>query len=89
MQDQNENQELVLIETYSNIMDAQLAQTTLSAAGIESSLSHDDAGGMLEGLNLTGGIKLFVNESDVEEATALLEQEAIPETDDQQSSESL
>ncbi|MBI3193485.1 MAG: DUF2007 domain-containing protein [Ignavibacteriae bacterium] len=84
MENQNEERNLVPVETYSSQMDAQLAHATLSAAGIESLISSDDAGGMLQYMDYVKGIKLFVDETNVEEAKTLLEQEATPDTDEQQ-----
>ncbi|MBI5214221.1 MAG: DUF2007 domain-containing protein [Ignavibacteriae bacterium] len=89
MENHNEERNLVPIETYSSQMDAQLAQATLSAAGIESLISSDDAGGMLQYMDYVKGVKLFVDETNLEEAKTLLEQQATPETDEAQPSESL
>ncbi len=84
MENQNNERQLVPVETYSNKMDAQLAQATLSAAGIESYISHKDADGMLQFLDFVEGVKLFVDETNVEEAKILLEQQATPDTDEQE-----
>jgi len=55
-------------------MDAELAQTTLRAAGIESLIMRDGADGMLQMLEYTEGIRLLVDEDKVDEAKAVLEQ---------------
>ncbi len=82
MENQNEERKLVCIETYSSQIDAQLAEATLSAAGIDSIISSDDAGGMLQYMDFVKGVKLFVDETNIEEAKVLLEQEATTEPDE-------
>ena len=61
----------VLIGTYPSRSDAELAQSALEAAGIASVVAADDAGGAYP-FDLTGGVRLFVDEADVEDATAIL-----------------
>ena len=81
MQDESENKNeknLVHIETYANEMEAQLAQTTLKAAGIEGVLVSDGAEGMLQMLEYVEGISLYVDEDKAEEAKTVLEQQSMP-----------
>ena len=92
MQDQNDNlkqenedeENLVQVATYSNQMDAALAQATLEAAGIQSSVSHDDAGVMLQYMDYVSGIRLFTSEEHAEEARTLLGQQAITDSENEQ-----
>lgn len=61
----------VEVGTYPTRADAELAQAALAAAGIESVLASDDAGGAYP-FDLTGGARLFVEEADAEDAAAVL-----------------
>jgi hypothetical protein len=51
--------------------DAELAQGALAAAGIESVIAADDAGGAYP-FDLTGGARLLVAQEDAQDATAVL-----------------
>ena len=51
--------------------DAELAQGALEAAGIESVIEADDAGGAYP-FDLTGGARLLVAKEDAEDAAAVL-----------------
>jgi hypothetical protein len=62
---------MVQIGVYRTRSDAELAQGALAAAGISSVVAADDAGGAYP-FDLTGGVRLLVDEADVEDATAIL-----------------
>ena len=62
---------LVAVGDFPNRIDAEIAQGALEAAGIESMVSADDAGGMQPGLWLSG-VKLFVSEADAVRALEIL-----------------
>jgi hypothetical protein len=62
---------LVVVGTFLNRVDADLAQGALEAAGIEAIVSADDAGGLRPGLWL-GGVRLLVRAEDAEQAGAIL-----------------
>jgi hypothetical protein len=64
---------LFVIRTFSNDVDARLAESVLEANGIESSLIGDNAAGMLPYLNAMHPIRLVVKESDIETALGLLD----------------
>ena len=64
--------QLFVIRTFSNDVEARLAESVLDANGIESSIIGDNAAGMLPYLNAMHPIRLVVKESDVETAVALL-----------------
>lgn len=64
--------QLFVIRTFSNDIDARLAESVLDANGIDSSIIGDNAAGMLPYLNAMHPIRLVVKEADVEAAVALL-----------------
>ena len=55
---------LIPIRTFISVSEAEIAQGALTAFGIESTLSHDDCGGLRPHLNLAGGIRLMVRPAD-------------------------
>ena len=63
--------ELVVIKTFLNRMDAELAKGALDANGIEALIRADDAGGTRPSL-WTGGVELLVRADDVETASIVL-----------------
>jgi hypothetical protein len=62
---------LVVVRTYLNPIDAELAQGALEAAGIDSMVNADDAEGNQPPLWM-GGVRLLVREQDAEEAGKVL-----------------
>ena len=62
---------MIEVGTYRTRGDAELAQARLTAAGIPSVVAADDAGGAYP-FDLSGGVRLLVDEEDVEDARALL-----------------
>jgi hypothetical protein len=66
---------MVQVGTYPTRSDAELAQTALTAAGIPSVIAADDAGGAYP-FDLTGGARLLVEETDAEDAAAILADDA-------------
>lgn len=63
--------DLVVIRTYLNRVDAEIAKGALDAAEIESMISADDAGGLRPGLWM-GGVRLLVRVEDADRATDVL-----------------
>jgi hypothetical protein len=64
--------ELVVLRTFLNDIDAQLAKTALEAAEIESMIRADDAGGMRPHLWVGSGVELVVRAEDAERANEVL-----------------
>jgi hypothetical protein len=62
----------ISIATYSTEMEAEVAQATLGAAGIESYLKFEDTGGMMPVLQQSEGVQLLVSPANVEEARDIL-----------------
>jgi hypothetical protein len=59
--------ELVVVRTFLNKIDADIAQSALEAAGIESIVSADDIGG-LRRCPWMSGVRLLVRTEDAEQA---------------------
>jgi len=64
----------VVIKTFDNEADAEMAQEFLQNAGVRASVFKDDAGGMEPHLQLTGGVRLVVGSADAERAREIVEQ---------------
>ena len=73
MADENTSdpQRLVVIRTFLNPIDADLAQGALEAAGIDAMVSADDAEGNQPGLWM-GGVRVLVREEDAAQAGEIL-----------------
>lgn len=65
--------ELYVIRTFPNDVEASLAEAVLDANGIPSTLISDTAGGSMPWLNALHPIRLMVRKSDVEAAVVLLD----------------
>jgi len=63
--------ELVVIRTYLNKVEAEIAQGALKASDVDSMVSADDAGGTRPSLWMSG-VKLLVRAEDVGRATEVL-----------------
>jgi hypothetical protein len=63
--------QLVVVGTFSNTIEAELAQGALQAAGIASLVSADDAGGLRPSLWLSG-VRLLVRAEDARQAQEIL-----------------
>ncbi len=67
--------ELVVVKTFLNRFEAEIAQGALEAAGIDSLISADDAGGQELGL-WVNGVRLAVRAEDAGRAGAVLNETA-------------
>ena len=63
--------ELVVVATFLNQIEADMAQGALEAANIKSMVSADDAGGLRPHLWM-GGVRLLVRGEDAEQAVKVL-----------------
>lgn len=70
-----ESSELVVFSTFRSIAEAQIARGILDAAGIESMVRSDNAGGMYPAI---AGADLLVRSDDIEKAREALESGRIP-----------
>jgi hypothetical protein len=65
--------ELVVLETFRFVNEAELASSVLDAAGIDSMIRDAFLGGVYSSLTLAGGgVTLYVRADDVERARAVL-----------------
>ena len=62
---------MVVIRTFLNNVDAELAKSALEAAGITSMIRADDCGGLRPHLWM-GGVELLVDDSDAVQAEEIL-----------------
>ncbi len=67
---------LVVVRTFTDRIEADLAQSALEAAGIESLVHSDDFAGLYPQLSMINGVELLVRESDAERALELLTEPA-------------
>jgi hypothetical protein len=63
---------MIVLRTFLNSLEAELAKSALTAAGIESRIRADDCGGVRPHLWM-GGIELLIDEADRPRATEVLE----------------
>lgn len=61
-----------VVAEFENELDAEFAVGQLEAAGIRAVVIKDDAGGMFPSLQQTEGVKVLVDESDLQQAAAVL-----------------
>ncbi len=64
--------DIIPVAVFSNEIEAELAQATLAAAGIESFLKFDDTGGMMPVLQQAEGVALLVHKDRYAEAQTVL-----------------
>ena len=65
--------EVVVLKTFNNEIEAGLAQQVLQEAGMTAFVFKDDAGGMEPQLQRTNGVRLVVNRIDARRAHRLLQ----------------
>ena len=65
--------EEVILKTFSNEIDAGMAQQILQDAGVRAFVFKDDGGGMEPHLQRTNGVRLVVKGGDAERARKILE----------------
>jgi hypothetical protein len=64
---------IVILRTFPNEFEAELARTILEANEIPAMVLRDDAGGMYPSLTFIHGVRLVVHRDDVQEALEILE----------------
>ncbi len=72
-------QRQVVIESFENEIDAEIARARLEVEHIETSIVKDDAGGMFPSLQQTSGVQLLVPEGNADRAREILHDDLLPE----------
>ena len=62
----------VIVGEYASEIDAEIARGHLESAGIKAFIIMEDAGGAFPSLQITEGVRLAVDKSDLEKASAIL-----------------
>ena len=70
--------DLIVVHTFNSRPEAELAKSALDAAGIESMVVADDAGGIQPGLWEGRGVAVVVNGDDAAAAREILDSDATP-----------
>jgi len=70
--------ELVVVATFGDRSEADLAKGALEAAGIEAFVRSDDSGGMRPAMTFSNGAQLIVRAGDVDAAREILDTPAKP-----------
>jgi hypothetical protein len=70
--------ELVVVHSFGNRQEAELAKSALDAAEIDSFVRSDDGGGMERGLWAANGVQVVVRREDVQTAREILDLPATP-----------
>jgi putative signal transducing protein len=65
--------ELVVVRTFNDRIEAELAQSALQAAEIDSMVRSDDAGGLRPHMALQNGVELLVRSEDARAARQILD----------------
>ena len=66
------SEEAVVLKTFTNEIEAGMAQQVLQEAGVTAFVFKDDAGGMEPQLQCTNGVRLVVNRADAQHAHKML-----------------
>jgi hypothetical protein len=66
------SEEAVVLKTFTNEIEAGMAQQVLQEAGVTAFVFKDDAGGMEPQLQCTNGVRLVVNRADAQHAHKIL-----------------
>lgn len=74
----SQEEEVVLLRRFGYRHDAEFARSTLEAAGIESMLVLEDAGGWKAGMTMSNPVRLLVRQEDVAAAREALEDTGLP-----------
>ena len=70
----SKKQTQVVVKSFEDQLDAEIAKGHLESEGIEAKIVKDDAGGMFPSLQQTGGVQVLVSEDRLDEAKKILRQ---------------
>ena len=65
-------EELVTLQTFSNLLEAEIAAGHLNSQHIEAMVKKDDSGGMRPHLQLTQGVDIIVRKKDLDRAKKIM-----------------
>jgi hypothetical protein len=65
--------DVIILRTFANELEAELARTVLEANGIPALVLRNDAGGMYPSLTFVHGVRLAVHRDDAREAIEILD----------------
>jgi len=71
------DEDVVLLRSFGYRHEGELARSTLEAAGIQSALFVDDAGGAQVGMSFSNPARLMVRQEDLAAARAILEESGL------------
>jgi hypothetical protein len=77
MHSENDQPELVVLRTFSTIIEADLAKSALDSVGIHAMVRSDNEGGQSPGLAFTRGVELLVRAEDAAAANDMLDSEGL------------
>jgi len=66
------SEEVVVLKTFNNEIEAEMAQQMLQEAGVTAFVFKDDAGGMEPQLQRSNGVRLVVNRAEAQHAHKML-----------------
>ena len=72
--------DLVIVRTFLNRFEADVAKSALDAAGIDAIIRADDAGGMRPAMSMGSAVELVVRVEDASRAVQILEADLGPKT---------
>jgi hypothetical protein len=73
----SDDAELVVVRTYSTVVEAELAKSALESVGIDSMIRSDNQGSQSPGLTFSRGAELLVRADDRQAAEDMLDVEGI------------
>jgi hypothetical protein len=65
--------EIIVLRTFSDEIQAEMAQQVLEQSGVKAFVMKDDAGGMEPHLQRSGGVRLLIDGADAERASKILQ----------------
>jgi len=77
MYSKSDHPELVVLRTFSTVIEADLAKSALDSVGIDSMVRSDNEGGQSPGLAFTRGVELLVRAEDAAAAKDMLASEGL------------
>ena len=77
--DEDEDINIITVQTFANDFEAEIAKKKLKLNGIESFVSGDNVGGLRPQLSYTQGVRLKINEKNIDKAIKILDEKQTEE----------